>query len=147
MALTQLHLIGVGVVDLAAGGFLYLLAYLTLAPVLGAVDKFDIMNLRTIASFVPLQFYGPVEMRFVTYTELGQNRLDQNLLGTTTVEGNVLDVTMIRSHARLEEKDRDKTTARAYTLMTGAVTNLANLIFDYELKLISAIRRDQDSAP
>jgi len=147
MALTQLHLIGVGVVDLVAGGFLYLLAYLTLAPVLGAVDKFDVMNLRTIVSFVPLQFYGPVEMRFVTFTELGQNRLDQNLLGTTTVEGNVLDVTMIRSHARLEEKDRDKTTARAYTLMTGAVTNLANLIFDYELNLISAIRRDQDTAP
>jgi len=39
---------GVGVVNLIVGGFLYLLVYLTLAPILGAVEKQDILNLRTL---------------------------------------------------------------------------------------------------
>ena len=141
ITLIQLHLTETGLVNLLAGGFLYALAYLTLAPVLGAVDKFDIVNLRTILRFVPLQYYGMVEMRFVASTGLGQNRLDQNLLETTTVEGNVLDLTLVRSQARLQEKDMDNIATRAYTL-TRMVTFLADSIFDYELKLLSAIRRD-----
>lgn len=142
ITLIQLHLTETGVVNLAAGGFLYVLAYLTLAPVLGAVDKFDIMNLRTILSLVPLQYYGPVEMRFVTSTELGQNRLDQDLLEITTVESNVLDLTLVRSQVRLEEKDRDKIATRAYMLMTRMAAISVDSIFEYELKLLSAIRRD-----
>jgi hypothetical protein len=142
ITLIQLHLTETGVVNLVAGGFLYVLAYLTLAPVLGAVDKFDIMNLRTILSLVPLQYYGPVEMRFVTSTELGQNRLDQDLLEITTVESNVLDLTLVRSQVRLEEKDRDKIATRAYMLMTRMVAISVDSIFEYELKLLSAIRRD-----
>jgi len=34
--------------DLISGGLLYLGAYLTLAPILGAVEKQDILNLRTL---------------------------------------------------------------------------------------------------
>lgn len=142
ITLIQLHLTETGVVNLVAGGFLYVLAYLTLAPALGAVDKFDIMNLRTILSLVPLKHYGPVEMRFVTSTELGQNRLDQDLLEITTVESNVLDLTLVRSQVRLEEKDRDKIATRAYMLMTRMVAISVGSIFEYELKLLSAIRRD-----
>jgi hypothetical protein len=146
ITLIQLHLTETGVVNLLAGGFLYALAYLTLAPVLGAVDKFDIVNLRTILRLVPLQYYGMVEMRFVASTGLGQNRLDQNLLETTTVEGNVLDLTLVRSQARLQEKDMDNIATRAYTL-TRMVAFLVDSIFDYELKLLSAIRRDRIAAP
>lgn len=39
---------GVGVVNLFVGGFLYLVVYLTLAPIFGAVEKQDILNLRTL---------------------------------------------------------------------------------------------------
>jgi peptidoglycan biosynthesis protein MviN/MurJ (putative lipid II flippase) len=39
---------GVGVVNLVVGGLLYLLVYLTLAPILSAVDKQDVLNLRTL---------------------------------------------------------------------------------------------------
>jgi hypothetical protein len=47
MELIQLDGAGVGVVNLAVGG-LYFAVYLTLAPILGAVEKQDVMNLRTL---------------------------------------------------------------------------------------------------
>ena len=39
---------GAGVVNLIVGGLLYLLVYLTLAPIIGAVDKQDVLNLKTL---------------------------------------------------------------------------------------------------
>ena len=48
LGLIQLDGAGVGVVNLIVGGLLYLAVYLTLAPILGAVEKQDIMNLRTL---------------------------------------------------------------------------------------------------
>ena len=48
VVLIQLDGAGVGVVNLVVGGLLYLGVYLTLAPILGAVEKQDIMNLRTL---------------------------------------------------------------------------------------------------
>jgi O-antigen/teichoic acid export membrane protein len=48
LGLIQLDGAGVGVVNLIVGGLLYLVVYLTLAPILGAVDKQDIVNLRTL---------------------------------------------------------------------------------------------------
>ena len=139
VALIQLHLSGVGVIELVVGGVLYLFMYLTLAPVLGAVDKFDIMNLRTIMSFGPLQYFGVVEVRLATFTELGQNRLDQNILEIMTLGGNVMDLTLTGSRARPEQKDRN---TRAYVAMTKMVSTLVNPIFDYELKLFFATRRN-----
>jgi putative peptidoglycan lipid II flippase len=48
IALTQLGPAKIGILNLIIGGFLFLAAYLTLAPLLGAVDKSDINNLKTI---------------------------------------------------------------------------------------------------
>jgi len=48
VGLIQLDGVGVGVVNLVVGGLLYLGVYLTLAPILGAVEKQDILNLRTL---------------------------------------------------------------------------------------------------
>jgi O-antigen/teichoic acid export membrane protein len=48
LGLIQLDGAGVGVVNLVAGGLLYLVVYLTLAPILGAVEKQDVLNLRTL---------------------------------------------------------------------------------------------------
>jgi len=48
VGLIQLDGAGVGVVNLVVGGLLYLGVYLTLAPILGAVEKQDIVNLRTM---------------------------------------------------------------------------------------------------
>jgi O-antigen/teichoic acid export membrane protein len=48
IVLIQLGGMATGIVNLTIGGPLYLVVYLTLAPVLGAVDKSDIINLRTI---------------------------------------------------------------------------------------------------
>jgi len=48
IALIQLDRMGVGAVNMIVGGLVYLLVYLTLAPVLRAVDKQDILNLRTL---------------------------------------------------------------------------------------------------
>lgn len=39
---------GVGVVNLIVGGLQYFLVYLTLAPIVGAVDKQDVINLKTL---------------------------------------------------------------------------------------------------
>jgi hypothetical protein len=47
-ALVQLYVAGTGLVDFIAGGGLFLLAYLTVAPILGAVVSQDISNLETI---------------------------------------------------------------------------------------------------
>jgi hypothetical protein len=141
VALIQLHLTGVGVVNLVAGGFLYLFTYLTLAPVLGAVNKFDVMNLRTILGFVMSRYYAGVEMRFVAFTELVQNRLDQNVLEIATLEDNVLDLTLIRSQVRLEEKDRKQLPTWGYMAMTHIVATLADSVFDYEERLLSTMAR------
>jgi len=138
IALFQLHL--TGVVNLVAGGLFYLFMYLTLAPVLGAVDKFDVINLRTILSFVPLQYRG-VEMRLVAFTELGQNRLDQNILEIADLEGNVLDIRLVRSQVRLEEEDSSKVAARTYTVMIHTVATLTDSVLDYESRLLSAMGR------
>jgi O-antigen/teichoic acid export membrane protein len=48
LGLIQLDGAGVGVVNLVVGGLLYLGVYLTLAPILGAVEKQDVLNLRTL---------------------------------------------------------------------------------------------------
>jgi O-antigen/teichoic acid export membrane protein len=48
IALIQLDTLGAGMFNLIIGGLLYMAAYLTLAPILGAVDKQDIANLRTV---------------------------------------------------------------------------------------------------
>ena len=48
LGLIQLGGAGVGVVNLVVGGLLYLGVYLTLAPILGAVEQQDILNLRTL---------------------------------------------------------------------------------------------------
>ena len=48
LGLIQLDGAGVGVFNLVVGGLLYLGVYLTLAPILGAVEKQDIVNLRTL---------------------------------------------------------------------------------------------------
>jgi O-antigen/teichoic acid export membrane protein len=48
LGLIQLDGAGVGVVNLVVGGLLYLGVYLTLAPILGTVEKQDILNLRTL---------------------------------------------------------------------------------------------------
>jgi O-antigen/teichoic acid export membrane protein len=48
VALIQLRLTGVGVLNLVVGGLLYLFTYLTLIPIVGAVNKQDILNLRTL---------------------------------------------------------------------------------------------------
>jgi len=55
IVLIGLHLTGVGLVNLVVGGLLYLFVYLTVAPIVGAVDRFDVANFGTILSFVPLQ--------------------------------------------------------------------------------------------
>jgi len=47
-ALVQLYVAGTGLVDFIAGGGLFVLAYLTMAPILGAVIRQDIDNLETI---------------------------------------------------------------------------------------------------
>jgi len=48
LGLIQLDGAGVGAVNLVVGGLLYLGVYLTLVPILGAVEKQDILNLRTL---------------------------------------------------------------------------------------------------
>jgi hypothetical protein len=48
IVLIQLDGAEVGVVNLVVGGLLYLGVYLTLAPILGAVEKQDILNLKTL---------------------------------------------------------------------------------------------------
>jgi len=50
IGLIELSNAGIGVLNLAVGGLLYLVIYLTLAPVLGALDKQDVLNLRTLLS-------------------------------------------------------------------------------------------------
>jgi O-antigen/teichoic acid export membrane protein len=50
IALIQLDRLGVGAVNLIVGGLLYVLVYLTLTPIAGAVDKQDILNLRNLMS-------------------------------------------------------------------------------------------------
>ena len=139
VALIQLHLTAVGVVNLVAGGLLYLLTYLTLAPVLGAVDKFDVVNLRTILSFVPLRYQG-VEVRFTTFTELGQNQVDQNILEVVTLDGNAIDLRLIRSQVIDEEKE-SKLAARASSVMTRVVAILTDSVLDYEARLLSVLGR------
>jgi O-antigen/teichoic acid export membrane protein len=140
VAPVQLHLTAVGVVNLVAGGLLYLLTYLTLAPVLGAVDKFDIINLRTILSFVPLQYRG-AEMRFTTFTELGQNQLDQNILEVVALDGNVFDLRTIRSQVIAEEEVGNKLAARAYAVMIRMLAIFTDSFLDYEARLLSVLGR------
>lgn len=48
MALIQLDGFGTGALNLILGGFLYLVAYLTLAPIMSAVEKQDNANLRAM---------------------------------------------------------------------------------------------------
>jgi O-antigen/teichoic acid export membrane protein len=64
---------GAGVVNLIVGGLLYMLVYLTLAPILGAVDKQDVLNLRTLlaGTRIVATLLNPVfdyEMRLLSVT-------------------------------------------------------------------------------
>lgn len=54
IALVQLDRLGAGVVNLIVGGLLYVLLFLTLAPVTKAVDREGILNLRTLLGHIPL---------------------------------------------------------------------------------------------
>jgi O-antigen/teichoic acid export membrane protein len=139
VALIQLRLTAVGVVSLVAGGLLYLFTYLTLVPVLSAVDRFDVINLRTILSFVPLQYRG-AEMRFTTFTELGQNLLDQNLLEVVALDGNVIDLELIRSQVSVEEEG-NKLAARTFTVMIRMLAIFTDSVLDYEARLLSLLGR------
>ena len=140
VALIQLRLTAVGVVNLVAGGLLYLFTYLTLVPVLSAVDRFDVINLRTILSFVPLQYRG-AEMRFTTFTELGQNLLDQNILEVVALDGNVVDLELIRSQVSVEEKEGNKLAARTFTVMIRMLAIFTDSVLDYEARLLSVLGR------
>jgi O-antigen/teichoic acid export membrane protein len=62
VGLIQLGGAGVGVLSLIIGGLLYLAVYLTLAPILGAMDKQDILNLRTLlgGTRIVATFVNPV---------------------------------------------------------------------------------------
>jgi hypothetical protein len=140
VALVQLHLTAVGVVNSVAGGLLYLFTYLTLVPVLGAVDKFDVTNLRTVLSFVPLQYRG-AEMRFTTFTELGQNILDQNILEVVALDGNVIDLRSIRSQVIVEENEGNKFAAKTFTVMIRMFAIFTDSVLDYEARLLSVLGR------
>jgi O-antigen/teichoic acid export membrane protein len=77
MVLVQFDRAGVGLINLIVGGVLYLVVYLTLAPILGAVDKQDIANLRTILSKMRIfaKFVDPLfdyEVRLLSAMELGR---------------------------------------------------------------------------
>jgi O-antigen/teichoic acid export membrane protein len=50
IALIRLDAMGIGVSNLIVGGLLFLVIYLTLAPIVGAVDKWDVSNLRALLS-------------------------------------------------------------------------------------------------
>jgi stage V sporulation protein B len=62
LALLQLYPAGLGLINLAVGSCLFLLTYLTLAPILGAVKTQDINNLTTVLcrSRVLAMFVGPI---------------------------------------------------------------------------------------
>jgi O-antigen/teichoic acid export membrane protein len=53
IALNWLDTAGIGIVNLVLGGLLYLATYLTVAPILGAVDRLDIDNLKIILDKIP----------------------------------------------------------------------------------------------
>jgi hypothetical protein len=140
VTLVQFHLTGVGVSNLVAGALVYLLVYLTLAPVFGAVDKFDVTNLRTILTIVPLSYRG-IEVRFTPFTELGQIQVDQNILEVVTLDGNVIDLNLIRSQV-IAEKKESKLAARASNVMTRMVAIFTDSVLDYEERLLHALGRD-----
>ena len=48
IALIRLDTLGIGLGNLIVGGLLFLGVYLTLAPIAGAIDKWDVSNLRSI---------------------------------------------------------------------------------------------------
>ena len=48
IALIRLDTLGIGLGNLIVGGLLFLVIYLTLAPIAGAIDKWDVSNLRSI---------------------------------------------------------------------------------------------------
>jgi O-antigen/teichoic acid export membrane protein len=48
IALIRLDAMGIGISNLIVGGLLFLVIYLTLAPIAGAVDKWDVSNLRSL---------------------------------------------------------------------------------------------------
>jgi O-antigen/teichoic acid export membrane protein len=48
IALIRLGAMGIGISNLIVGGLFFLVIYLTLAPIAGAIDKWDISNLRSL---------------------------------------------------------------------------------------------------
>jgi hypothetical protein len=52
--LFRLYLTQVAMVNLIAGGLVYLIAYLTLVPVIGAASRSDIDNLKTMFFRIPI---------------------------------------------------------------------------------------------
>jgi hypothetical protein len=48
IVLIRLDTMGIGISNLIVGGLLFLVIYLTLAPIAGAVDKMDVSNLRSL---------------------------------------------------------------------------------------------------
>jgi len=48
IALIRLDAMGIGISNLIVGGLLFLVIYLTLAPIAGAMDRWDVSNLRSI---------------------------------------------------------------------------------------------------
>jgi hypothetical protein len=80
-------------------------------------------------------------MRFTTFTELGQNQLDQNILEVVALDGNVVDLGLIRSQVSLEEKEGNKFAARTFTVMIRMLAIFTDSVLDYEARLLSLLGR------
>ena len=65
---------------MVVGGLLYLGVYLTLAPILGSVEKQDIMNLRTLLGGA--RGFGVTKRKPVRYGEFARRRSSQRKLKT-----------------------------------------------------------------
>jgi hypothetical protein len=78
-------------------------------------------------------------MRFTTFTELGQNLLDQNILEVVALDGNVVDLGLVRSQVSVEEKEGNKLAARAYMVMIRVLAIFTGSVLDYEAKLLSVL--------
>jgi hypothetical protein len=80
-------------------------------------------------------------VRFTTFTELDQNLLDQNILEVVALDGNVIDLRLIRSQVSVEEKEGNKLAARAYRVMIRVVAIFTDSVLDYEARLLSVLGR------
>jgi O-antigen/teichoic acid export membrane protein len=80
LGLIQLDGAGVGAVNLVIGGLFYLGVYLTLSPILGSVEKQDVMNLRTLLGGT--RGFGVTKRKPVRYGAFARRRSSQRKLKT-----------------------------------------------------------------